>query len=73
MENNLKCSIIISVYKDTDSLDLILESLIKLGNTVKNIHVDKVFTKVKFTGNERSNCMFCKFKGGIEKGKALPV
>ena len=28
MENNLKCSIIISVYKDTDSLDLILESLI---------------------------------------------
>ena len=26
--NNLKCSIIISVYKDTDSLDLILESLI---------------------------------------------
>lgn len=28
MQNNLKCSIIISVYKDTDSLDLILESLI---------------------------------------------
>ena len=29
MENNLKCSIIISVYKDTDSLDLIfVESLI---------------------------------------------
>ena len=27
MENNLKCSIIISVYKDTDSLDLILDSL----------------------------------------------
>lgn len=29
MQNNLKCSIIISVYKDTDSLDLILESLSK--------------------------------------------
>ncbi|MBL3519332.1 glycosyltransferase [Aliarcobacter lanthieri] len=27
MKNNLRCSIIISVYKDTDSLDLILESL----------------------------------------------
>lgn len=27
MQNNPKCSIIISVYKDTDSLDLILESL----------------------------------------------
>ena len=27
MENNLNCSIIISVYKDTKSLDLILESL----------------------------------------------
>lgn len=29
MENNLKCSIIISVYKDTDSLDLILDNLSK--------------------------------------------
>ncbi|QKF59857.1 glycosyltransferase [Aliarcobacter lanthieri] len=27
MSNNLKCTIIISVYKDTDSLDIILESL----------------------------------------------
>jgi len=27
MKNNLKCTIIVSVYKDTESLDLILESL----------------------------------------------
>lgn len=44
--------------------DEIFDSLIKLGNTVKNIHVEKIFTKVKITGNEKFNCMFCKYKGG---------
>lgn len=43
----------------------IFESLTKLGQTVKNIHVEKAFPKVKFTGNERVGCMFCKYKGGI--------
>lgn len=43
----------------------IFESLNKLGDTLKNIHVEKIFPKVKFIGNERTNCMFCKYKGGI--------
>ena len=43
----------------------ILESLTKLGATLCNIHVLKVFPKVKFTGNEKYHCMFCKYKGGI--------
>jgi hypothetical protein len=43
----------------------IFESLNRLGDTLRNIHVEKAFPKVKFTGNERMNCMFCKFKGGI--------
>lgn len=45
--------------------DEILESLVKLGETLKNIHIEKVFPKVKFTGNEKYNCMFCKYKGGV--------
>jgi len=43
----------------------VFESLIKLGDTLKNIHVEKIFPKVKFTGSEKFNCMFCKYKGGI--------
>jgi len=43
----------------------IFDSLLKLGETVKNIHVEKIFPKVKFTGNEKFNCMFCKYKGGV--------
>ena len=43
----------------------IIESLSRLGETLKNIHVEKVFPKVKITGNERYSCMFCKYKGGI--------
>ena len=45
--------------------DEIFESLTHLGNVLKNIHVDKIFPKVKFTGNEKFNCMFCKYKGGV--------
>ena len=45
--------------------DQILESLNLLGQTIKNIHIDNIFPKVKITGNERSGCMFCKFKGGV--------
>ena len=41
------------------------ESLIRLGETIKNIHIERIFPKVKFTGNEKTNCMFCKYKGGI--------
>jgi hypothetical protein len=43
----------------------IFDSLSKLGETIKNIHVEKVFPKVKITGDERRGCMFCKYKGGI--------
>jgi hypothetical protein len=43
----------------------IFDSLKKLGNTMKSIHIEKVFPKVKITGNERYHCMFCKFKGGV--------
>ena len=43
----------------------IFDSLTKLGDTLKNIHVEKIFPKVKFTGNEKFNCMFCKYKGGV--------
>ncbi len=42
----------------------ILQSLEKLANTVMNIHIEQNFPKVKITGNERFNCMFCQFKGG---------
>jgi hypothetical protein len=45
--------------------DEIFYSLTKLGDTLKNIHIEKIFPKVKFTGNEKYNCMFCKYKGGI--------
>ncbi len=45
--------------------DEVFESLTKLGDTLRNIHVEKVFPKVKFTGNERFHCMFCKYKGGV--------
>jgi hypothetical protein len=43
----------------------IFESLSKLGDTLKSIHVEKVFPKVKFAGSEKLNCMFCKYKGGV--------
>ena len=45
--------------------DEVFESLDKLGSTLRNIHVEKIFPKVKFTGNEKFNCMFCKYKGGV--------
>lgn len=57
-------------YGDIQIVDInstkeeIFESLCQLGHVLKNIHVEKIFPKVKFTGNERFNCMFCKYKGG---------
>jgi hypothetical protein len=45
--------------------DEIMESLITLGDTMRKIHIEKIFPKVKITGNERWSCMFCKFKGGV--------
>jgi len=43
----------------------VFDSLLKLGETLKNIHVERIFPKIKITGNERYHCMFCKYKGGI--------
>jgi hypothetical protein len=39
-------------------------SLKKLANTIKRIHVEHDFFKIKHTGSEKMGCMFCKFKGG---------
>lgn len=42
----------------------IFSSLEKLAETVKKIHIDKVFSKIKHVGNEFYGCMFCRFKKG---------
>lgn len=43
----------------------IFSSLKILADTVKKIHILKEFPKVKFFGNEKTGCMFCKYKGGV--------
>ncbi len=42
----------------------IKSSLEKLAQTLKMIHIDKSFPKIKFTLGERSGCKFCPLKGG---------
>lgn len=44
--------------------DEIKNSLEKLANTIKLIHVDKNFPKIKHTSNAFTACMFCPLKGG---------
>lgn len=42
----------------------IFYSLEMLADTIKKIHIDKSFSKIKHVGNEFYGCMFCKFKKG---------
>lgn len=42
----------------------IKNSLEKLANTVKLIHIDKIFPKIKHTNSTFKACMFCPLKGG---------
>lgn len=44
--------------------DDIKKSLENLANTVKMIHIDKKFPKIKHTTNSTSGCFFCPLKGG---------
>jgi len=46
------------------SKDIMKKALIRLTNTMRSIHGDKYFPKVKHYGNERFGCMFCSYKGG---------
>ena len=46
------------------SEDEIKYSLEKLAKSIRMIHVEKKFPKVKFTMSERMGCMFCPLKGG---------
>jgi len=39
-------------------------SLEKLAKTIRMIHIDKIFPKIKFKIGERVGCMFCPLKGG---------
>lgn len=38
------------------------QSLLNLGETVKNIHILNFFPKIKFTNNSNSGCFFCPYK-----------
>lgn len=42
----------------------IYESLERLARTIESIHINKIFPKIKHTGNEFLGCMLCPFKGG---------
>jgi hypothetical protein len=46
------------------SEDEIKYSLEKLAKSIRMIHIEKSFPKVKFTMGERMGCMFCPLKGG---------
>jgi hypothetical protein len=46
------------------SEDEIKYSLEKLAKSIRMIHIEKRFPKVKFTMGERMGCMFCPLKGG---------
>jgi hypothetical protein len=46
------------------SEDEIKYSLEKLAKSIRMIHIEKKFPKVKFTMSERMGCMLCPLKGG---------
>ncbi|MGE4456627.1 MAG: glycosyltransferase [Arcobacteraceae bacterium] len=64
MNNNIKCTIIISVYKDTDSLDLILDSLSK-----QTVLPDEVI--VSEDGDSKEMAEYCEI--AKEKYKNLDI
>ena len=37
----------------------------RLAETIRKIHIENEFPKVKIFGSEKMGCMFCKFKGGV--------
>ena len=53
----------IQTFNIDSSNNEILKSLEKLSETIKKIHIEKVFPKVKIYGNEKHGCMFCPLKG----------
>lgn len=55
----------IQYVKVESTKEEIYESLEKLADTVKNIHITRRFKKIKdIPGKEFFGCMFCKLKGG---------
>lgn len=55
----------IQIMEVKSSEEEMMESLGKLADTVKKIHIEKVFPKIKFYGDEKNGCRFCAFKGGM--------
>lgn len=51
----------VEINSNEDEIKYSLESLAK---SIRMIHIDKDFPKVKFTLGERMGCMFCPLKGG---------
>lgn len=55
----------LQVVDINSSEEEIFFSLKKLAETIRKIHIENIFPKIKIIGNEKKSCMFCKFKGGI--------
>jgi hypothetical protein len=54
----------IQTVEINSSRDEIKHSLEKLAKSIKMIHIEKYFPKIKFTLGDRMGCMFCPLKGG---------
>lgn len=54
----------IQTVEINSSKDEIKHSLEKLAKSIKMIHIEKYFPKIKFTLGDRMGCMFCPLKGG---------
>ena len=54
----------IQTVEINSSKDEIKHSLEKLAKSIKMIHIEKYFPKIKFTLGDRMGCMFCQLKGG---------